>query len=780
MRSIHLPVTCIASLSLFALGSACDETVESTSIQRELNSESPPELVYERVIHSKEGKVQSDSSFGVITPSIWERVARPWYFTQDSVAYEEMATIEVDEGANVIHSYRITQRPVLPAASEPSEPVSKVPFIDEALESLLDEDIPVSILLDDHHPWHPPFIPRDEPLPDLSPEHIEELRSSSADLIKERRQYVDAASSALRLWLTSKGATVHSVSLSGPWVFATIPADSLDDLSSREDVKSIRHDPAQTGTGDATTYLGDLRARAGFDVQPFWDAGYYGNDATFPLKVAIFENNPFNDEACLFYDFANCTGTTRLKSYRVCDNSACTATSDYTGSADSFHGTAIASIIGGDYSQGQGDGYLIGDSGTSHSAAWELARTGIAKEVDFYLFSNAGTTPTFNDARWVNAIACAQGATSGCTKVDVTSHSVSVWPSCNGAITNGGSPVPGYNHFDLANLSPVTTAYEDAFDAGLFSVVTTGNLGTAHACTARGWGVYPKTFTVAGVGLVTSSQYNTTLLDEAYTVRGGADIRVGGTLFTGSASVVDLAAPSSGWAGLTSGNPHETGEGRGNANSGANGTSFAAPVIAGMALLVKHNMLSIGANWISSPGWLHTMMLLMGDRADGPFGTTRRDSGADPYFGMGRAKLRAIPGPGSFLITVYNLTFTGSNGETQTFMPWGPLSANRKMAKCVLYQIEDMSSKTDIGLYRLEMRVRAPSGGSCVIGQGSVARTVTDFAADWKHYTYVSDSQVNINGQCIEFAVERNLKGTASTGSVKLACYASTEEDYSP
>ena len=106
-------------------------------------------------------------------------------------------------------------------------------------------------------------------------------------------------------------------------------------------------------------------------------------------------------------------------------------------------------------------------------------------------------------------------------------------------------------------------------------------------------------------------------------------------------------------------------------------------------------------------------------------------------------------------------------------MPWsGGLGTGTAMVKCVLNQYEDMSGKNDMSLISLRVRVRDKVDGTCVPGEGTIRLSRFDALFDDKHHVTVLDSEVNLDGKCIE--VEHNRSALSSYNGVTTStfCYA--------
>jgi subtilisin family serine protease len=225
----------------------------------------------------------------------------------------------------------------------------------------------------------------------------------------------------------------------------------------------------------------------------------------------------------------------------------------------------------------------------------------------------------------------------------------------------------------------------DAFDQGIFLVNSTGNFSTAYTgktkddCLTNPHATLPRVFAVAGL-LNRTYEYSSPgfnpYWEEGYTSAlypsspddywnmrvnplssqtGGADLKINGTLHSRAMTVVDLVAPEGGYN-----TTHPDGT-NGHLGEFFGGSSGAAPHVSGLAMLVKHHFLQNNVPLMNYPGWLHTVMLAMGDR--GFWNTTslvmqKRSFGGDRVYGFGKVKLRR-PLPGNF--RMINKTWTASS-----------------------------------------------------------------------------------------------------------------------
>ncbi len=507
--------------------------------------------------------------------------------------------------------------------------------------------------------------------------------------------------------------------------------------------------------------LGDIRTFNGSNG--YHDSGYDGQPSSGnELLLGVLESYGFQDEACFLGD-ASCDPSSRTRARFNCTGSGCTATSNFTD--EQAHGTIVTSIAIGDYSQDQADGH---DSAiASGLSSWEFPATGYAREAELHYYA-AGT-----ESGKVKGYACAHGIGTNCVTVDVLNAS------------NGDT----VGACDAASWHVLEDALEDAWDDGVLPVTITHNDGVGmDVCEVRSPADIPKAFAVGAVDPDDSSSHASWTFSD-YSNRGGGMSKIGFAEFSTSMSMVDLVAPGrpghvtteDGTYGEVSvDGPQSTG------NVSEEGTSYAAPQVAGAALQVKHRMLDLGLDWIDDPGRLHTVMLSMGDRAtagNGANGATspacisggRLRCGADRQYGLGRLRLRLHD-----LMWMRTNTFTSSSQVHKEIVFGGAIPSGKVILKCVTQQREDMNDadKDDISGVTLSVQVRAKSDGECVVDAGSLIRTITDNEPDDKHMVVVLDAEHNIEGNCMQLIVDPTVISSAGSVVTHTYCQADNNLDY--
>lgn len=335
------------------------------------------------------------------------------------------------------------------------------------------------------------------------------------------------------------------------------------------------------------------------------------------------------DEACGFYDGANCQGSSRIAARYKCDvDSAtpCAFVTSFAEADESHHATAVAAAILGDYTDDQGCGKELGDDewdAGCHSADWEASATGMAPEARLVHFAAAGSGwPRTNDERFSHAIERSYVL----NQADVINASWSTNPQCS--IDPGGM---------------VHDEVENAFDDGSLVIAGSGNsAGPTSACNIGTPAGLVKSLAVNAFNGVAPTACETDyhqwcLVDQITSAMGGIDANVTGTVRTGVVTANDIVGPNRAVRITSFDGPYGDVS---DVTEGA-GTSYASPTVAGLALLVKHRMLHFGHAWINSPGRLKTVMLAMTDRhyssdpASTSTGTNQRTSRGDVLYGLG-------------------------------------------------------------------------------------------------------------------------------------------------
>jgi len=776
--SAHL-LRAIAAIAVFGPTTGCDapplEDLDDVSRDHREATHEPSNaarVVFEsRLTVDEDGVPTSFDDFGEADGELWRRAARPEHYLHEGVRYIESASLVYTEGEGTQRAYAIsTIEEELPSDFGTTQPVAS-PAASHALEQQIrehaDDTISLELKLRGLASGSLPLIP---PAHTLAPGDLERYRALRKERARRDRADALVRSRPLSDAVASLGGRVDQVLPQSGWVLVTVPTRAALVLLELPEVEKAEVSEAPQSTG---WRQGAGRNSARLNANQFWDFNHNGEqsnpsrhdagDILYAVIEATGAGSPpgtvggFEDEACAFADVDVCTAP-RIERRFLCDaqvaGNVCRFVSDFATSEEGFHGTAVAATILGDYTDGQGDGFELGDSSWTsgaHAPLWEEQASGMAPEASMAYMAlvrgvNGGLADAVDDAIDVGA--------------DIINMSLGDSGSC-GVEASGA----------------VDEELELAFDDGIFISVSAGNnFGpSVSSCNVNGYAALPKTFAVnafdADPAGCTSNPSFGCLVDQQYSSRGGAHLTVDGVVRAQAARVIDLVGPNNYYMATSDAGP------RGEVGATVVGTSFSAPTIAGLAGLVKDWLLSEGQGWINSPGYLHTMMLLMGDRhystdADNlAVLTQQRDTSGSVYYGLGRAKLRLLEGPaiGSFALEVVSVPFTGSSQPFEFVIGNGPMPNATEMVKCVAFQQEDMSSKSDVSHVELDVEIQNAQSGQCT-GSGTTVFSREDDSYDIKKMVAITDDDVSLGGRCVNVVVDpEHITNQGVT--TKVACY---------
>jgi len=792
-------------------------------VERPLPAAEGLELLYESVqTLDSNGELVESAEAGVLEQAVRDRVARPYQYTDEDWIYVEEAWESSDEQA-ISRGYRVFRQP----NPQPQIECWSVgpPVIASGAKRALGEDpdtmLTIDIRLRNFPNWDIPLVPE---FGDMSIDAYSERLQQRADALAVRAEIFRTMSRGVVEQIEAGGGWVVSSGPKSGWIIAQVTPRGLASLAKRTDLESISNLSAGTFESGAWN-LGDGRSSSRTEAGDFISAGYDGDQANptrhqyGDITVAVIEPGFFEDEACFLFDGPGCTGTSRLQEVFDCDdndslpgdsnNNYCESFTNLVDGDTDDHGTGVASMVLGDYRQGQGNGKFLGDddwlcstgadcasglcspagfcnltcsSGSqcesgicesglcAHSSTWEARASGMAPEARLIYFGQMnGDGPGDVAAAFADALDDAFDR-----HVDITSNSWGWHPS--------GDDVCD----PRANLSFEREA-EAAFDDGIVNVACAGN-NAASTCQTWAPGSIPKTVAVNGLkgGESTSceSAYHEGCLADRdggspSSAIGGADVITNGTLRSGAATVVDMIAPSNVryWTKAAGANGEVDDS---TASGGFGGCSAATPHVAGLAALLKDWYLASGNSFINSPGRLHTLLIGMTDRHFGTtVPTTQKVAGADKTYGLGRAKLRLLQAGGPLGAANNNhstWTFVPSSG-TVTHYPFGSagLAGSPEIVKCVLMQFEDTSADGDPPVISdLDLSIYV-YGSSCT---GSPIQARHDFSSDWKSMVALEASDVSggLSNKCIRVAME---PFSVETGGITahLWCYSAEVAD---
>jgi hypothetical protein len=735
-------------------------------------------VVFESVRRiADDGRVLGTRQRGDLLPAVALRAGRPWAFFDEPVGYDDEAWSVGSDDGTTESGYR-----VLRAANRPPivhAQVSGGATVGAALARRMtamaaSDRVSVMLVLRGVPRWTIPLRADYA----RSAVDLAQAADERAAALRDRKAQIHALGDGPAAQIEQLGGRIVGRGRYGGWLTAELPAVAIDALAQRTDVARL-----ELGEGrvePAGIRLGDVRGQPFIDGDRFLAAGYTGERSNptrhsyGDITIGVIEPGSLEDEACFLYDGADCTGPSRLRERFQCDDADsdgnwCEPVANLADLDDSSvtHGTIVTSIIAADYTQGQGETQQLGDAAwtaaTGHSETWRQRATGIAPEASIVFFGphgGGGGAASYADS-FDDAVDRA---------LDITNSS---W------VFNGN----GSSNCNMHAIGPHEMELEDAFDDGILNVVAAGNSNedddAVAVCNIGSPADIPKALAVNAVDgrpAACQADYNDCVLDTDSSSTGGMDAEIDGTIYPGVISGVDLVAPT--WI-----NDATSGSGSFGSVGGVwNGTSMAAPVVAGAAALVKDFYLANGNTWINLPGRLQAVMLSMGDRHaaswKGPV-TTQKTSGADRLWGVGKLKLRLLEngqGMGPWGNHVRTTSFAPATADV-VYVPFGsPIPDGAVVVKCVMMQSEDMSSKQDISKIDLVMRLRQPVNGACSVGGGAVTATRSDQSRDLKKMGAIEDSQATLGNRCLEVTLE-NDHVTASGITTNTVCYYAGIDD---
>jgi len=374
------------------------------------------------------------------------------------------------------------------------------------------------------------------------------------------------------------------------------------------------------------------------------------------------------------------------------------------------HATAVAGILAGDTTLGQ-------DPGTP-DPDWRRRRSGVARSANVLGLSSTGPFSALIVARGIHLV----------------------------NMSYGGSPPPPLYAHCLGN-GPGSQTVNSLYEAGVSVFKSAGNYGFSDPakCTLGDPADAIGAFAVGGSGY----DYWSYLWTYQEQSRGGTDsdglrsiIGVQGYSYRGEAYDND--------PGFLYFDPF-------------GGTSAATPSVAGAAALYSEWMQRVGEpNW-STPGWIYTALLLMGDRID-ENGSSYRTSGYSNVTGGGRLRLRKFDAAGMDDPARFRMgTTCVANGVSRTFdlnPSLQPLPAGVNTVKAVIWwydrRHETAGELDDIRLY---LESKQP-GLPWLPLRSSVARDNKQMVYLDVQPTHDDPMRIRIHGFDVDFAASGCSSGT--------------------
>jgi len=494
--------------------------------------------------------------------------------------------------------------------------------------------------------------------------------------IAARKAEADELQSEVKAALEALGAD----DVSGFWtsnaVSARVPRSSLAAIASIEGLEVVSVD-LEGAPQSSTQWDGaDMKATGGLNAGLYHDAGYdgqgYSDAGGLLMKIGFFGTLGYFDHPG-FQD----TGTLYDRAIVFdCTQSPCVANQS-AASGTFAHDLKCAGLAAGSVRDGQ----LSGLTSTQ-----QLERSGVAEEPSMFFLE--GTNGTHAKRAIELAIDL---------ELDVIESSQQF----------GAAVCQGYGTIDMEE-----SIYEAQL-ANILVVQSAGNYGFGGACNVVHPGDTPSAFAVRGLGsetnTCTSSNYATCPVWSG-TSRGGVDATVNGATQSGAISAVSAMVPacpqyyyidSSPWIHTYPSGPLGTGC----------GTSYAAPQVAGAAILMKDFFLANDYGFIGIEGRPFAVLLAMTDREfPGPFGAGKTSVGFHPVWGGGRFQMRKFDSSdhaGVFGWESYSHLFTADN-ETVEHNLWGSVAEPSTLNQLKVYSV--FFEKDSLNMAKIDMRVLA---GNC-------------------------------------------------------------------
>lgn len=465
-----------------------------------------------------------------------------------------------------------------PEPKELQEPVldDSPPFVDP-IECDKDDTCSVQIKLAAVPPYEGPTnLPRYKAFFRASEPRPIDFSERKA-LVTEKRRAIDS------LLRSVKATEISELWLTGV-VVAKIPESALERLRASPLVERVMGNPY---TGPLTVNGTEIRTilNSGDYISDGFDGGQYNSATGHYLRIAHISGSSEHDiNHPAYLDTAG-------GNLRVFSSAHCIATGCYgPGSAQQggWHGTAVMAIAAGDIRQGQ----VTGCTGTCAAN-----RSGIAPEPELLLL-----TTDYSIGGSIQAI---QWALDNGADVIVTTFG-----GDGGACDGEHAGIP--------------EAINAAHEAGALVVTSAGNAFHDAGCSLTGDSESPSAFVVGATDDTTIAGYPSAVL-QLTSSHGGISASVNGITFFEALAGVAALAPgvydehaeyNNAWGGAVS------------------GTSFAAPQVAGAAILVKDWFLFNGY-YINDKGRLFAALQAMTDRWG-------RTTGFNKIAGGGRFQMRYL------------------------------------------------------------------------------------------------------------------------------------------
>ncbi|MBU1244100.1 hypothetical protein KKD52_11300, partial [Myxococcota bacterium] len=393
------------------------------------------ELIYEEIrIQDPSGKEISRTVRGEQTMEIWQRTSTPQFFTDASEPYlyfEEGGTQYLEDGSQR-HVYHIRRQPNRSQNAKPLTPPGP-PRVDAVVfekwaQAGENDLIQLNARLSGIPDFQPPPIP---PPGMFSGADEQRARDQQAAYLKTYYENFSTLSGRFQAELEAAGGRIVEVMPDIGWISFQVPQIHVDSMLSHAGIDRLTSPYVETidtgcfsGPGYALNctsptptdwLLGQGRIYTRLDSQKFLNAGIDGSITSarhggLPrLQAGIVESKQFENESLALRDV---NLNTRISSLTNCTTDPCTYPTDFADDQmynfggtyywyefNAYHGTAVSSVLAGDFLRGQADGKPFGDPNyddsdpfdLTHCADWENASTGMAPGTAVqYAFTGGG------------------------------------------------------------------------------------------------------------------------------------------------------------------------------------------------------------------------------------------------------------------------------------------------------------------------------------------------------------------------------------------------------
>ena len=440
------------------------------------------------------------------------------------------------------------------------------------------------------------------------------------DAIDERIAHFEGLQAPIVEFVEANDGVVLSQHWAVNALYAAVPVWAVEDIAERDDVLLV-HQTSEPQIQDI--YFEDLRKvtqteffRITHSGLNFQGARSSGRTACTDIYVGVVDSTYFNTN---HYSFRESSSGTRVFNQYDCDLGNCIEGTVNQDAAQDGHATRMVGIIGQDLMDGQ-DSYYTTTTDRLH-------RSGVAAEVEFCLISAGGPAGNNVDefeaaiAENVDILSVSMGGSSG-----RTCGSDVVYYTCPSTSESRG-------------LDTQSVTANAAFEDGVFFVNAAGNNANISKpddyCPCEEARVLSPA-NASGVFAVGSYNADSEQPNSSFDTSGlRIALSANGPTIDGRIKP-DILAPADQrcWA------RHDIDSGANgyNCTDGYEGTSNAAPVVAGAAAEFKDFLIYyLGQTAANQPGRLFANMLNFGDRKNS---TSTGSDAFSPEYGAGRLRLR--------------------------------------------------------------------------------------------------------------------------------------------